>query len=1071
MAGSTPFFRVGGTLDPGAPSYLERRADRALLATLLRQEYVFLLDSRQKGKSSLVARAIVGLRAANVSTVRLDLQHIGANVSVEQWYAGLLSMVGKELGLSDSLFAYWAQNQSVGPLARWIGAWQDVILPSVQGPIVVFIDEIDFVQALPFSTDEFFAGIRDCYNRRSDRTNFERLTFCLVGVATPSQLVRNPEITPFNVGTRIEIGDFDRADLEPFEQGFQIEGSRAKAILERIFYWVAGHPYLTQLLCSEVQNLLQSRGDADVDEIVGEVLIAPSGRIQDSNIADVERRVLEPDLPHLGQEEARTQLLLLYQRLLTGGSVPYKRDDPVSNVLLLSGIASSSSGELHVRNRVYKSVFDQKWVDANLPGAEVRRMRAAARRAALRVGSVAIALVAAAISVSVYTNGLANAARRNQAAAEYEAYCSALTIMSQHADDGHWQGIVDTVAKLKDSPYVGWEYRYWQNQARENGLADDDGRTFDWRWTRDGKSIISRHPSGIRFLDPVTGKVTRVLKARPVDDMAAAFEVAGGNILDLHWTGDSTLYSPEGEPIWTKHVGQVHWRPDAIVSPDGTMVTGNQADALWVLDTLTGDVRTFKEEGLKPWRGVFGSRGKLLAAVCQPPSPFPSGYPGRLRFDADVLLLDPHSLSVKQRVRVGNAPQSVTLDEHNGLLYVGLALGDLEIYELSTGKLTQTLPTGTDRVWRMCLSRDTSLLSVANLDGSMNVFRRTGRTFKRARRTEGIVDLKWNADASMALASYSSARVVSTSALFETPGRVEHMGRTVLDVGRSQVHVNAMDGRMLTYDLSRNAQVVRNEDLSNELTGPIASLERERMGEDLIVLSDARGRVSRYDPATGSLFDALLLDSPHEIALLSDNSKDGVALERTTQSLHKVRNGEVVEWDHPLNGQVTGISISPDRKLVLATTTRGALLQWDTATDVEILNTDSVPFCTNGVAFDMKRDRLYLATDHGEILVMDLKMRLLERGGRHAGTATCIALSPDGSRLATGGDDNTVRIWDANTARLLTVLRGHTDMVDQIGWMDGGDTVVSIAVNGEVLWWRSKPREGATTPTSARNGV
>ena len=37
------------------------------------------------------------------------------------------------------------------------------------GQVVIFVDEIDAVRSLPFSTDEFFAGIREFYNRRTGR--------------------------------------------------------------------------------------------------------------------------------------------------------------------------------------------------------------------------------------------------------------------------------------------------------------------------------------------------------------------------------------------------------------------------------------------------------------------------------------------------------------------------------------------------------------------------------------------------------------------------------------------------------------------------------------------------------------------------------------------------------------------------------------------------------------------------------------------------------------------------------------------------------------------------------------
>ena len=71
------------------------------------------------------------------------------------------------------------------------------------------MDEIDAVRSLrQFKADEFFAGIRECYNRRTEDSKFLRLTFCLLGVATPSDLISDQRMTPFNIGHGIELGDF-----------------------------------------------------------------------------------------------------------------------------------------------------------------------------------------------------------------------------------------------------------------------------------------------------------------------------------------------------------------------------------------------------------------------------------------------------------------------------------------------------------------------------------------------------------------------------------------------------------------------------------------------------------------------------------------------------------------------------------------------------------------------------------------------------------------------------------------------------------------------------------------------
>ena len=73
--------------------------------------------------------------------------------------------------------------------------------------MVIFIDEIDSILPLAFK-DDFFALIRACYNQRADNPVYQRLTFALLGVTTPSDLIQDKTRTPFNVGRAIDLQGF-----------------------------------------------------------------------------------------------------------------------------------------------------------------------------------------------------------------------------------------------------------------------------------------------------------------------------------------------------------------------------------------------------------------------------------------------------------------------------------------------------------------------------------------------------------------------------------------------------------------------------------------------------------------------------------------------------------------------------------------------------------------------------------------------------------------------------------------------------------------------------------------------
>jgi len=353
-----PFrYVTGGTLPPDAPSYITRPCDAELLDLCRRGEFAYVLSSRQMGKSSLMARTVEALVEEGLTVAAIDLSTIGYRmVTAERWYLGVLTELESACMPQTDLFSWWDAHTPL-PLAQRLWRYiTEVLLPEVPGRIVVLVDEIDSTLSLDF-TDDFFALIRALHNQRAQGPEFERLSFVLLGVATPAELIRDASRTPFNIGQRVEVTDFSAEEARPLLAGLAGEG--AEALLARVLYWTGGQPFLTQKLCA----LLSAQGAtqaAQVDALVAGELLSERGR-GDAHFQFVADYLLKTPAEH------QSELFEVCAAVLRGRAVVCLDASLVHNRLRLAGLMRRVDGRLQWRNEVYRRLFGWAWVRQHRP--------------------------------------------------------------------------------------------------------------------------------------------------------------------------------------------------------------------------------------------------------------------------------------------------------------------------------------------------------------------------------------------------------------------------------------------------------------------------------------------------------------------------------------------------------------------------------------------------------------------------------------------------------------------------------------------------------------------------------
>ncbi|MCY7277420.1 MAG: AAA-like domain-containing protein, partial [Phormidesmis sp. CAN_BIN44] len=215
---------------------------------------------RQMGKSSLMLRILNHANQQGGQTATLNFQMVdrGALSNLDQFLQWFCNSITNEVNLSDKLADYW--KGAVSPKNKCTNYFQRYLLPELQSPVTLCLDEVDQVFEYPTIAIDFFGMLRAWHEDAKIKPIWKNLRLVIVH-SKEVYIPLNINQSPFNVGVPVELPPLTQPQVMDLVQRHGL--TWAEPEVTQLMGMVGGHPYLIREALYQI-----ARGELSLEQLL-----------------------------------------------------------------------------------------------------------------------------------------------------------------------------------------------------------------------------------------------------------------------------------------------------------------------------------------------------------------------------------------------------------------------------------------------------------------------------------------------------------------------------------------------------------------------------------------------------------------------------------------------------------------------------------------------------------------------------------------------------------------------------------------------------------------------------------